>query len=145
MFTIETKSAATGNAWTTEGLGDAAEFESEELAEETIDDLRGLGPDWSEAEYRVVEVAGPVGIKGGDWSEARRLARERDAVRLAARMLARSEPAAAAVLVRLGAVLVRETRRAEWWAGGRAGETYSQWLSRSREAGELDAPAEVSK
>jgi len=55
MFTIETKSAATGNAWTTEGLGDAAEFESEELAEETIDDLRGLGPDWSEAEYRVVE------------------------------------------------------------------------------------------
>lgn len=53
MYKIETRSAVTGNTWTDE-VGDANEFESEGQAEATIESLREIGPDWAEAEYRVV-------------------------------------------------------------------------------------------
>ena len=44
--------------WTTDGLGDpdANEFASREQAEQAITDLRTIGDDWAEAEYRVTEA-----------------------------------------------------------------------------------------
>ena len=53
-YTIETRSPATRNAWSTDGVGDDNSFPSEKAAEKAIEDLRRLGPDWADAEYRVV-------------------------------------------------------------------------------------------
>ncbi len=56
-YTIQTRS--NGSQWTSEGLAacesGAASFATEAGAEIAIDELRAMGGEWAEAEYRVVE------------------------------------------------------------------------------------------
>lgn len=56
-YIIETRPANSTDAsdWTTDGIGDQNEFATAEAAEAAIEELRAIGPDWADADYRVVE------------------------------------------------------------------------------------------
>lgn len=58
MFEIQAKGRY--GDWDSEyvsGDPQATRFESEAEAEAAIEELRGLGPDWENGEYRVVEIS----------------------------------------------------------------------------------------
>jgi hypothetical protein len=69
--------------WSSEGIGDATGWPTEEAAWAAIDSLRALGDEWADAEYRVVEehdadapLCAPYGEEAGvEYVDAYRLAR----------------------------------------------------------------------
>lgn len=56
-YVIETRKPETdyrpAGEWTTDGMGGTIEVSSEEEGQSVIESLRGCGPDWAEADYRI--------------------------------------------------------------------------------------------